>query len=83
LTNAITFLQVHNLQFGKAEGPQEQALYLNSLYPKLAEMRNRVLAMAGGPPPSPEPDLSKGAPTAIFDEMQWDQVVGRRPQPSR
>ncbi len=83
LTNALTFLQVHNLQFGKAEGPEEQALYLNSLYPKLAEMRNRILSMAGGPPPVPQTDPSQGAPTAMFGNMPWEQMTGKGQPASR
>ena len=80
LANALNFMEVYNLQFGKANDPDESMVYLNSVYPKLAELRSRLLTQTGGEPPAPQP--GQGSPTAIFNDMTWEHMTGQPSPPA-
>ncbi|QDV32334.1 hypothetical protein [Tautonia plasticadhaerens] len=86
LVNALNFMHAYSLQFGKAEEGDEKLLYINTLYPELTELRSRVMSMAGGAPPAPQPtqavapaggqpNQGPAPPTALFGNMQWDQMT--------
>jgi hypothetical protein len=86
LVNALNFMHAYSLQFGKADDQAEKALYIGTLYPELVELRSRVMSMAGGAPPAPQPNQGAAPagtqpnqgpapPTALFGGMQWDQMA--------
>lgn len=78
LANALLGMTNFNLSFGSANTPEERALYLNTLYPKMADLRQRVAQELGGQIPDQfQANVGQEPPVGAFDKFPWEEV-GRR-----
>jgi hypothetical protein len=81
LANALLGMTNFNLSFGSANTPEERALYLNTLYPKMADLRQRVSQELGGQIPDQfQANVGQEPPVGAFDKFPWEEV-GRREAP--
>ncbi|CAN5628003.1 hypothetical protein BH23PLA1_BH23PLA1_20910 [soil metagenome] len=77
LVNAIHFMQVFNVRFGPARNQEEEALYTQTLYPMMKQLRDQVGQQMGGEVPDTSAVAAAGgSPTEVFHGMDWDQLAG-------
>lgn len=82
LANAILGMDSFNLSFGKADDPDEQEMYLRTLYPMMAELRSRVAQQLGGKIPTDfQANVGQEAPTGAFEKLDWEQLGRTAPHP--
>jgi hypothetical protein len=86
LANAISFMEVFNLQFGTAKSPEEVALYTQSLYPMLRQLRDRVEGEMNQKLDTPTTQMPKltaaqghAATSGVFNDANWDQITRTAP----
>jgi hypothetical protein len=82
LANALLGMDSFNMSFGRADDPEEQEMYLRTLYPMMAELRSRVSQQLGGKIPTEfQASVGEEAPTGAFEQIPWDQLGRVEPHP--
>lgn len=87
ISNAVAFMEVFNLQFGVARTPEEKALYTQSLYPMLRDLRDRMEKELGNKIPTATTSLAtnfdpKAAANTVgstFQDVHWNDVSRTAP----
>ncbi|RUL86298.1 hypothetical protein [Tautonia sociabilis] len=80
LANALLGMDTFNLGFGPADDPEEQEVYLRTLYPMMSELRNRVAQELGGKIPTEfQANVGQEPPVGAFEKLDWEQLGKTEP----
>lgn len=87
VANLMVFMEVFNLQFGVARSAPERALYTQTLFPKMSQLRDRVEQELRGPILTATQQIRRlephQRPTEIFEGVDWESIANTaRPAPS-
>ncbi|MFO0959389.1 MAG: hypothetical protein U0800_18470 [Isosphaeraceae bacterium] len=82
LFKLLTFMTIYNLRFGRADSPEQRAVY-NQLYPIMDERRREIAALIAQSAPPAENTAPDAPPTHIFQDLNFDQLhkTTTAPQP--